>query len=382
MKSSFAIVLALLAHVPLFAMKLSDLPQSDSIKVGEVTAQLSPATSARIEIPFPAKVTLRFSGMSASFKKGEQWGVCDGERIAIENERIALAKRVLARREKGDAENAMRREEVAARLREVEASILALSESDDAPLLEIEGGAKLREQYRARAAEGRAALVRSRDILRDKLASFNDEHADDVAERKSALALREIEAAKLAGMANLTMPCDGVVSLLAAPDSPGVVTPRPGVAFAVVEDRSRYLIRLPVGGFWRTLPAANLRAVIRTASGSEVSGRFVSSESVKVMGRDQTFYVFEVAAADLSTVSAMNAGDATAEIVFRPGRRVRLIPMVQFAAEHPEAFKGRADFRTAVSRVFPECEFVAQGVSEVAVATRAEATAPEANRKI
>lgn len=363
----FHFVFCLLSAVSAHAEMPTDYPVSASVRVGQCYARVSPALAMPVETPMQAPAKLKLTGRSEFFKKGRVWGVIDEDRIAVEKQRLELARAQLRRKETNDADSGLAKAELERRLQEIDTNLAAIDSQDDSALADIEGGEKFREQLRRRTAEAKASLLKQKDLLTSKLVGLDGERAEELQNLRLTLRGKEMEFSRLDEAAHLTMPCDGVVTLLIDPNPKGEYTLRPGHPFAVIEDRSRYLIRVPVGAQpWRVLPPARLGARVRSGDRTVVA-RWCSSETTKDYGRDELVYVFEVEKDSAPFASGLAGGSALAEVVYETESPVRLVPKLVFASVHPEAFKDGADWAAAVRKVWPGYRLAIEGAGELGV---------------
>lgn len=366
-RASQATPLLLLLAIPVFADSPADFPLATEIRVGQSFAYITPALAVPVETPTPAPAKLKLTSRTASFKKGEEWGLVDEDRLALEKQRLELARAQLVRKEKNDADAGLAKAELERRLQEIDVNLAAMENRDDSALDDVEGGEKFREQLRKRTAEAKASLLKQKGLLAEKLAGLDGARAEELENLRLALRGKEMEYARLNEAAHLKMPCDGIVTLMIEPRADGRYDLRPGRPFATVEDRSRYFVRIVVGAQpWRVLQATRLKVVVRSGDNVLRAGWY-ASEVVKNYGRDEPSYLFEVTRDSAPAAAALSGGSALAEIFYGTGTPVRLVPKLAFAAAHPEAFDAGADWAGAVRRAWPGYRMAAEGLGDIGV---------------
>lgn len=350
------------------AVTLSECPEATTMRVGSASGRLDPAFTQRIELPVSATILTRFEGAEARLRDGAVWADAEPEKLRLEKDRLDIAKRILERRASNDADSALVRADIETRLAMERRTLDALNTFNDAPLADIDGGEALREKVRAKNAEGKEASRRRIALLEKKLAGMDADRADEIAEGKASLALREIDGKRVEESARLTMPCAGVVKLLVAPRADRTYRLNPGEPFALIEDRSRFLIRLPAGtGFWRTLNKERLAVSVKTAAGDIVKAKFKAVEEGKLFGREEKFYSFEVSPETSVAASGFAGGTVLVDLDYDLGEKARIVNLFRLASEHPDAFKAGGTWREAVARIWPKARVIAQSSSEIAV---------------
>lgn len=351
-----------------FGANLDSYPAVSAVKVGDCLGKLSPGSSSKVESPMPCRARILFKGREAVLPKDTQWAEIDAERLSVEERRLANAKATLARREKNDAEAGLRRAEIERRVQEVSQQLVVLENQDDSALGDIEGGEKFRAQLAKRAKDTKEALTRQSDLLLASLDSFEGNRAGEIESARVSVATQELEIIRLRELSKQRMPFAGSVTLLVEPDADGFVRLQAGQAVANIEDRSRYLVAVPTGTqSWRFLPPGSLTALVRLPGGERLRATFYSSESAKVFGREEQVYLFQVEKESMPAAARFGAGNIMTEIVHTTAEPVRVIPKLRFAAEHPDAFKGGADWATAVGKVWPGASIKVEGQSVLGV---------------
>jgi hypothetical protein len=367
---TFPALALLAAAATSHAVSLSECPEADTMRVGSASGRLDPAFYLRVESPMSVTIVTRFNGSEARLNEGTTWADAEPEKMRLERERLNIARRALNRKATTDTDTAIMRADLESRISMAKRNLDALNSFNEAPLADIDGGEALRAKIRAKNTEGKEAAKRQIELLSAKLTDLDADRTDELAESRASMTLREMDGRRIEETSNMTMPCNGVVKLLVAPRADRSYRLQAGEAFATIEDRSRFVIRIPAGtGFWRTLNKERLTVSVKTADGDTVKARFKGIEEGKFSGREEKFYTFEVTPETSIAAAGFAGGTVLVDLEYNLGEKARLVNLFRLASEHPEAFlkTGGTSWRDAVTRIWPKARVVAQSSSEIAV---------------
>lgn len=369
-----AFVILSVAALPLAAFDLASYPRATELVLASLPADVQPIRSVRVKSPTDGLLTLRLPASGARLAEGAIWGEFDPERLKLEGEAVALARDLMAEKErpKLDLDLARNANELTERRAEIERQVGMLTRIASEPALAELYADETMGTAGAEEVSSLAARLRAQLALVDEVLRFAGTPRETELERRALdlkLRAQELDFERRLQEFRLVAPFEGELTLIPPPPPDGRPLRVPlGADLALLRDFSVIEARAPIRRpEWRLLSAEKLSLRRARLGRPGLTASYDRQLQQDVNGREELVYVFRFPEDQRLAARPLSGGQVVMDLVLRLDETARIVPKIDLLLAAPAAFRDLG-WDAGVASLVPDGRILAMGETHLAIA--------------